>query len=107
MVAVTPITAVITGTNSQPLTAGGSSNLTMTVNTIAALVNISQVVTTIVVVEFDMTSTETKLGTAVMLITLARDALVLALAHALVAVINLQVDLEVDHAVPAVNTLES
>ena len=81
----------------------------MTVNATAALVNISQVVTTIVVVAANTTPTETTVGTAVMLITLTRDSLVLVLvlAHALVAAINFQVALEVDHAVPEVDALKA
>ena len=89
VVKIIHITVVMTGTNVQPLTVGWSSNPTITIISLASLVNISQVVVIIVVVAVDKTPTETTVGTAIMLIILAMDALVLDLTHALVAAINL------------------
>ena len=62
---------------------------------------------TIVVVAVDMTPTEMIARMVVMLITLAKDALVLALSHTLVFATSIQVPLEVDHAVPAVDVLKA
>ena len=106
VVKITPTSILMTGISALHLTARWISSPTVTVIALA-LVNTSQVVVTIVVVAVDMTPTEMITGMVVMLITLAKDDLVLALAHALVVATSLQVALKVDHAVPAVDVLEA
>ena len=106
VIEITPIIVAMTEINALHLTAEWSSRLTTTVIA-PALVNTSQVVTTIVVVEVDTTLKETTPGTVVMLITSAKGVHALALAHALVAATSLQVALIVDHAAPAIDVPEA